>query len=364
VLPEENPSRLAARRGVRGPVEDSTEQIRQRIRANPDPAKLKNSCGGEVFAIAHHSDDFVDDILAPPGELPEAVAAFLRSTAGTDAGLHLRRSVFVSSAIANMLALDAGQHRAIRTAAIFAQWEQRVGKQTALRQDCVSHFSNEAAEILAEEFMANASFVGKNIGDARVEDILASAAALLRRTAKDVASPEAIGGQIVLGVELISRSCWRYRYWDPNGAHRAIHYFKRHDYPIACENVRKAVMQMLAEAVTAHVTLQNAQLASAVPPQQTETSASGGRPASGSTLEAHRRAEEWGARRFLVELGELREGMLIIEPIVARDGKTVLEANVILNDELVQRLWALAAVRPLRSRVEVTIMPKDASGLQ
>ena len=54
-----------------------------------------------------------------------------------------------------------------------------------------------------------------------------------------------------------------------------------------------------------------------------------------------------------VALSSLRPGMRLSQPVLAFDGRMILDSDLKLDPDLIWRLWELAAKRPLNSPVIV-----------
>ena len=57
-----------------------------------------------------------------------------------------------------------------------------------------------------------------------------------------------------------------------------------------------------------------------------------------------------------VDISALSTGMQLSKPLVSFDGKVIVGANVILDNDLVWRIWQISAIKPLNAP---TIVKKD-----
>jgi hypothetical protein len=350
-------SKVSIRSKIRKRIEDNTANIRQRIRANPDPSKLQNSYGGEAFAIARDPDDFVDDALLPSVSRRPGVGQLLKNLAAQDKWLaaHCKRLAFVSSAIASNLSFGGERDRNIRLSGIFLNWALRDRPVDIVRYDLINMPSKEMQEILAEAYLQSAHFVEQEVGDRPASATIHSVADLLTGVPQLENQKIIEDADLVLGVELSARSCWGLGFWNPAGAYRAIRYFRGENSFVRAKEVRNGLIRVLGEAVTAHVTVRNIfcslvedDIDSPQDPEKREASAQ-------AAQEAALRAKEAGVKTFVVPLSDLEPGMLLLEPVLARDGRLVLDANVIINERILYALWQLAAIRALNAKVGVAV---------
>ena len=52
-----------------------------------------------------------------------------------------------------------------------------------------------------------------------------------------------------------------------------------------------------------------------------------------------------------VTLSALQPGMRLMRPVVSTDGTLLLPENVVLDDDIIWKLWRLAAIKPLYTPV-------------
>lgn len=347
----------AARNKLRQRIEDNTAHIRQRIRANPDPAKLQNSYGGEAFAIARDPDDFVDDALLPSISHKPGVAQLLKNLAEQDRWLaaHSKRLAFVSAAIASSLSFGKERDRNIRLSSIFLNWGLRDRPADIIRYDLIKEPSIEVQGILAEAYLKSADYVAQEIGDQPVSAIIRTVAQLMTGKKQPENKKNTDDADLVLGVELSARSCWGLGSWNPAGAYRAIRYFRGKDSLVRSREIKDGLIRVLGEAVTAHVTVRNLFCSLIEEDIDTPQDLDKHEASMQAAKEAALRAKEAGVKTFVVPLSDLEPGMLLLEPVLARDGRLVLDANVVINERILYALWQLAAIRALNAKVGVAV---------
>ena len=56
-----------------------------------------------------------------------------------------------------------------------------------------------------------------------------------------------------------------------------------------------------------------------------------------------------------MRLFQLRPGMILITPVITRDGVYLVPGSTRLDGDLIWRIWEIAAVRPLRDPIEVLL---------
>ena len=336
---------LVKREPLEGQVDPPS--YRNRIIEKKDPSQLISTYGGVMFSSARSKEKFDDELLIPKHNKRVALKQVLHQLdeVNPELALRARRVTYVSSAIANSLALGPSRDANIRTVAlVFNQGisEQRelVGVD-ALRE---KHTSS-CVRKLAEGIRQSAQFAESGLEDSLASRTLQIMANLLLR--EDVNGNQQLleDAQCTLAVELSDRACWEGRSWVKGGAYRATKAFSSETSIFSSENVVSNVAKMLAEAVSVrneeHV---SQDLIRDVAQKET--------PADRAVVEAERLFGFDGHNS--VDIFSLEPGMRLARPIIALDGGLVIPANVTLDKDLIWRIWQVAAIRPIKNPVSIT----------
>ncbi|MCB0323473.1 MAG: hypothetical protein KDD69_07860 [Bdellovibrionales bacterium] len=338
---------------------ENTESIRRRMAEFPDPANLSGSNGGVAFALARDPADFYDAHLLPELVGDASIVSMLEALGRDDLWLatHAKRVAFVSSAISNALSFGSARDRSLRIAGLFLNWALRDRPLNLIRHDFVLNPSSTISEIIGESYLQSAAFVEERCGDKRAAEVIRTVSVMLRTDSLDVPRDLQQDAQALLGVELSSRSCWGLGFWDPYGVYRAIRYFRAPDSIIQDEMVKHALAKVLGEAVTIHVTVGNyfvSHLDDTEPEVAVYRRNSEADSERSVALVTARLARE-GRKKRSIPIAELAPGMLLAGPVIALDGRIILNANVVLSEDIVLDLWQLAAIRALQGKVEVAV---------
>lgn len=346
---------------VRRKVDDNSIANRTRLKANLDPAKLSGTYGGEVFAIASHAEDFRDDLLMPerPNKdlLQRAFEAFEKMDPW--AAVHARRVTFVASAMAHSLSFDKAREENVRLTCLFINWANNDDATiNTRRHDVFRDSSSDSIQQVAKAFRSSAAMIRERLGDDRSSKTVELVAKMLEgdrgmsQEQKDLLAE----AECVLIVELADRSCWGNGQWNPFGVYRCVRHLRSPSSMVSEPRVKGAMKRVLGESVTTHITVGNVFVSN----DDLETPGVGGpRTGAGSGRVTAgppgRVADTKTIRSVTVQIADLTPGMRLAQPLTAVDGKVVLQAETRLNQEIVYRLWQLAAVRALNKRVDIQV---------
>ena len=320
-----------------------------------DPKKMPSGFGGRVFAIARGPEDFNDDVLLPEHPARQEIKAMLDELSARDkwAGINARRVAFVAAAIAN--ALDVGEKRDanIRLVSLFLNLALMESSRNMLRSDLIGQRSHEIFHAVGEGIRQSSKVVSSRFKDEHLAQTLEIAGEILLGDCQSTDSEMMHDAQCALLVELTSRSCWNEGRWNPYGAYRAMRRLRKNEViAFADANVTAGVLRVLAEAVSAHVTVRNSYAAQLIEDDL-------GPHVKFDSPEQHRewdrQAKEAGETVKYVDLAELSPGMRLARPIRTMDGRLVIDANTRLDKEMVFLLWQLSAIRAVEKKVAVRV---------
>jgi response regulator RpfG family c-di-GMP phosphodiesterase len=343
------PSRKLKR--VVTPIDESTRATRKRRLKDIENQQTPSSKGGAFLAKGGSLEDFDDEQLVPNHPQHELINKTIDHITEKDEwlGLHSRRVALVSSAVADGLALGPERDSTIRTSGLLLNLGLVQENHVELsRADLLNSPSSGILEQLGETYKSTAELVHRKLDDEFTAKIIDSIGSVLLNTAKvDAVSHDA---QCALAMEVADRSCWRDGVWDPYGAYRAMKSFNGRGRFHFEDDVNVAVSQVLGEAAMAKVSIRSAfPVARQTKEQALEEEA--------KVQSAFEEAERlFGLTRFLsVTVQDLKPGMLLARPLLTNDGKVILMADTRLTQDIISRIWTLAAVRPLQNTVAIVI---------
>ena len=149
-----------------------------------------------------------------------------------------------------------------------------------------------------------------------------------------------IAASIVMTADLVDRVCYHYGTWNSRSAYHLMKRFKSGSHQEIHPTVWGCIIKFLSEAIVAK------QSAFLLPKHIRENEA---------LLEKARANKEESVEEHeaKVPLSVLKPGMKLSRPLFAFDGKKILPDDIILDNDLIWRIWQLSAVRPLNSPVIV-----------
>lgn len=344
----------SAPRRQRQTVEGNSEENRRRLVPHRNPAALRGTYGGEVFAIASELSDFADEYLFPNSPAGTVLRRELDQLSDTDqwAALQTRRSAFLATALATHFAFRAEDAETFRIAmtALNRNFAGPGAGRLLRRYDLIGQCEQEFVTTILETFVASAEWVEAELQQPEAGLVIQRVVELLQFRAPpgDRAALDRIA-QCVAGIELAVRAAWGGGYWNPYGAYRMICGLRRANSVITDPEVTLALCRVLGEACSAHSNVGNF----------VHVDVDAGDLFHSLFSESSRAAEvvpyvpPRGVRVTSVPLADLVPGMRTAQPIRARDGRTVLHSSVRLNRELILQLWQLCAIRSLDRTVSV-----------
>ena len=145
-----------------------------------------------------------------------------------------------------------------------------------------------------------------------------------------------IAAGIIQGADLVGRTCARRGYFEPELAYDFLRRIRRGVYARLHPFVLSCLVKVLAEAVVATA------LGLAVPKKK--------RNSEKVKDFAEQYAEQpIGHDEMRVAIDALTPGMRLSKPIHSFDGREILSGNLVLDQDLIWRIWQLSAIRPLNA---------------
>ncbi|MCB0344335.1 MAG: hypothetical protein KDD66_04430 [Bdellovibrionales bacterium] len=188
---------------------------------------------------------------------------------------------------------------------------------------------------LAALYRASAEFVRQELKDDRVSRTINAVSSLLLGQPVDEKFAIVNDAQCILGAEFVDRGCWADGVWNPRGANRVIRNL-RSSQPIVNDDILLGVFtKIVGEAVIANPRITNTQFTNR------------------KILEQALTLPKIGDGETYVDVSDLAPGMKLSQPIKTLDGLIVVPGNLTLDSDLIRRLWQLAGVRAVGTKVAV-----------
>lgn len=260
---------------------------------------------------------------------------------GARARGHLARVAFVGRRLAVPLKLGEQGVAAVHQAAFLLAWSIPKTGREVLERDYLRTENKEIRDRFALFVRSSAEKVKRELGDPFLWQVLDRAAKVLDGSSGTLPDdPVTRAAALVVGSDLMDRIAFRAGVWNPRAAYYLIQQHKRGSLNFLHPLVVACIMKFCAEAVV------EAPPAFLVPKPIRE----------GVEAKARQSALENGvlaSSEKRVELKKLVPGMKLARPLVTWDGSEVLAANLTVDEDLLWRIWQLAALRPIHSTVIV-----------
>ena len=295
--------------------------------------KVSNGAlGGEQLARGIKSEQLEAlDLLPSNPRLRYKVDHLLRSTDSWGRG-HLSRVAFVNNKILNVVysnqaadRIDSAKSAAILFASSFA------GNDTLMRRD----YSAPEARALKSEMTAKIRESASQIKqlDQKASEIVAEMANLLGSN-KPSSEELYLMASSLLAADIVNRLCNAQGHWSPAGAYTLMRRIKSGSVLNIHPKVISCILLTLTEASNSEVSVL---MLPRLPRQIRATLAE---------IRSHKKLPV-SANEMALPLTQLQPGMTVAQPVMAFDGTTLLKSGLVLDNDLILRLWQLSSIKPL-----------------
>lgn len=196
-------------------------------------------------------------------------------------------------------------------------------KYAAARKDLCSRIKDSAYKAAVE------------VGNAAIGDMISRYAQVIGGE-KAVLTPEQkLTTSIIVAANLIDRVCYATGYWNPRAAYQLMRRFKGGYMRDMHPSIWGCAIKFLSEAISAKTAI-------CVLPKEMRKNQ--------SLIEEAirlRDSEKPEQHEVQVPIADLQPGMKLSRPLISFDGKKILSDQIVLDQDLVWRIWQLSAVRPL-----------------
>lgn len=251
---------------------------------------------------------------------------------------HLCRTTYIAERFRAVIGLPEQKGESLRAACLLYSWT--FGKNLSpLRKNYLLPPKSTRME-LASKIKDSAMRVMNQLRDHDVGNILAAVARIIEEDTTGQESEESMLAACLIAADLIDRICYVNGFWSGHGAHFLLREGKAGKLNILPPSLLACVLKFLNEAM--------AQLSGNIHLTKELI----------EDLELQKKAKE--NREYIpepyeakVEITSLEPGMRLSKPIVAYDGRKILSEEIILDEDLIWRLWQLSTVRPMNAPLVV-----------
>lgn len=239
----------------------------------------------------------------------------------------LERVNIITMKILTPLNIETEVMELARAASILFAQSFAVSNRVFLTQD----YSFRGAVVLRKEICSaikdSALDLGGDLSNRDLSRVVANIAKIVGHESSGGDNQISVCASAVVAADLINRLCYQSLYWNASAAYRLLRRIRqgkiKHLHPAVC----CIVLKLLAEALSGHI---NVRIMAPKKSQEEKES-----------LEMSIRIHD----ETIVELPELMAGMKLSRPLLAEDGKAILAEDLVLDDDLIMRIWQLSAIK-------------------
>ncbi len=275
-----------------------------------------------------------------PGEskIAEVFAAILDAAGKWGKG-HLLRTLFITSRIVEGLGAKTSVSGLSLSAAWLYPWAVAEVEKDLLRSDYLSSRSASVRMSLCSRLKDSAIKISVELGLPQPGRIVALMGKLIGREEACLDGEEYLAASVVATADLVDRVCFHNGFWNPRGAYSLLRRMKAGKVKEIHPAVLACATKFVAEAISSSPTV--------ILPHRVRNNPE-------LQAEAKRLAEmELPPNEVRVPLTQLRPGMRLSRSLVTFDGRELLSHDILLDQDLIWRIWQLSAVRPINGPVIV-----------
>lgn len=252
---------------------------------------------------------------------------------------HLYRTAFIMGNSTRVLRIGANlQDYSAAASFLFAS---AFTKQTQhlLRLDYLRSKSESLRHEIGEKIIASAEQLDASFNE-ELKDIIRKTGVLIAQLKELEDTPTSLAASILMASDLTDRICFHSGFWDPHAAHRLLFSIKHGRLANIDTRVIACISKLLSETISS-------QTPAHLIPQQIRTDV---------TLQKQDNEPKdplLSSHQHQIELSQLKPGMRLASPLVGYDGLLLLGADLVLDPDMIWRIWQLASIRPLRSPLVV-----------
>jgi hypothetical protein len=210
-----------------------------------------------------------------------------------------------------------------------------------LRADYLKASGPSLRQDLGSTLMGSAEAAAVEFGDPEIGDLVISSARLMNADNSEEGTQLARLASSVVLADLAERVCWGMGFFNSIKAYLLLRRIDPALIPGVDIEMLCCAAKFLSEGVVAAPFRRLIPKKSVLRVQDESGYRTAGLP---------------GETRIL-SLDELRPGMRLASPLRAHDGRLILEPDILLDDDLIWRLWRLASIRPVQSSCNIVEEP-------
>lgn len=252
---------------------------------------------------------------------------------------HLHRTAFLSHKMTEALSLSEELRDHCKIASfLFA--ESFDGKIELIKRDylCgdIAAFRIELSDRLKESAIA----LSAEHEQPEAAKIVETFARLVRRELKADDDPITKAASAVMAADMVDRACWQLDYWNPRTVNLIMHKVRNGEMSDVHPAVLSCIVSFLAQS-------QSPKQVYLLVPKHLRNNKDLKEFAQNIKEQKLEKSER------KVPLSSLQPGMRLTRPVFAFDGEQILSEDIVLDEDLIWRIWELSSVRPINAPLVV-----------
>ena len=301
---------------------------------------LEKTISGSEYTKIMHLDSLKQDAYLSQNAKVKDVVAEMTATLPASSITRLHRIAYLVNNILDALNKNTALREDGKIAALLYNWTLSKEHKTLLRKDYLTNRSRTVRKDVCSRIKDSAMKIILDLKFPVAGEIVAKVARLIGREEKVSDDELTVIASTIASVDMIDRACWQSNHFNPRSAYKLMAMAKDGELSEIHPAVLCCIIKMLAEAIASSTQF-------LLIPQKVRKD-----PA---LIDARRRARETvieeGEKR--VEISDLTPGMRLSRPLITFDGRAILEEDLVLDQDLIWRIWQLSLVRPLNSPLVV-----------
>ncbi len=300
---------------------------------------------GERYTSGVAEQDLKERGLVPHDpKVQEAFSTILSSTSKWGRG-HICRIAFLTSRILELLGISSELKECSKISVLLFPLSFPAGDKELLKQDYLGNRFVILRKDLCSRLKDSAMKIAVELAKPEAGNIVASMARLVGREEQVHDTPEGLVSNTIMTADLVDRVCFHSGCWNPHAAYSLLRKFKSGKIKDTHPAVLACVIKLLSEAISASPALILSKKDRLNPALVAEA--------------ARIENQSVGAHEVKVPISKLAPGMRLTRPLVAYDGTEILSSDLLLDQDLIWRIWQLSAIRPLNGPA-VVLTPENS----
>jgi hypothetical protein len=299
----------------------------------------QQNLGGSLYILASAPENITDQKYLPKNDEVLEALKILTSIANKHDIAHIHRTAFASNSIINALDPKPQKLEEARVAALLHAWSL-LDDSRLTRIDYSNPKISDVRKQISERIEKSAVKIAEELKLSGAASIVSTLARIVGDQVIKSDDENSLLASCIFAADLIDRTCWQSGSWDPGSAYRILIKCKVGTLGAIPPQIVSCVLKLMLEAVE-----------STAPQRMLPRSVS-------TNQELLTKAEEYTKSPLTddekrVFLSALAPGMKLKRPLEAFDGKILIPQDVVLDVDMIWRIWSLSAVRALNTPLVV-----------